>query len=160
MAILFEVFRDGEKYISLTEHSIKNIRFESDKAIDLNPKINDITRSIIITGIINNDRINEPERPLLDEDGEQIMDENNVPQYELREIDSVRKLANLSIIPEYCDCYCDLEVRLTNTRGDLVREGAYENLFVKLYEEEFDDETGHGTFFVYIREREVRLTTD
>ena len=149
MAILFEVFRDGEKYISLTEHSIKNIRFESDKAIDLNPKINDITRSIIITGIINNDRINEPERPLLDEDGEQIMDENNVPQYELREIDSVRKLANLSIIPEYCDCYCDLEVRLTNTRGDLVREGAYENLFVAIWRRVWRRNRPWNIFCVY-----------
>ena len=154
MGIRFNTTKEGESHISLTEYSIRNIIFNSDKNIKLFPKINDVTNSIIIEGIINFESVHQPFTPKLDEYGEQLMDENDEPQYEDREIDSVRKLANWAIIPEYLNCYRDLEYIVTDSTGSLVKESSYENLFIMDYWERYDDELGHGKFYALLRERE------
>ncbi len=131
MGIIFEVIKDGEKIISLSKHSIKNIKFLADTDVTLDPKFNDITRDIILRGDINADKTGE-------------------------EIDSVRLLANWAIVPEYCECYCDATVKITNARGDLVKEEKFKDMFVVNYIEKFDDDSGHGDFYIHIREREIK----
>ena len=157
MGIQFEVIRDGEKYISLTEFSIKNINYLTDTDIALEPKLNNLTRDIVITGIINTESIDEEPVVMADDFGYPILDDNGETQFEPREIDSVRKLANWAIIPEYSDCYCDMKFTLANSRGDLVKEMEFENVFIFDYKESFDDDRGHGQFFAHMREREIRL---
>ena len=154
MGIRFNLKKEGETKNSLTEHSIKAIKFGSTTATDLSPKINDITNSVSIEGVINFDKINEKPRPMLDDYGYPVLDENGVERTELREIDSVRQLANWSIIPEYLDCYLDLKVDTTNSRGRLVKETSFDNLFVISYEESYSDARGHGKFVVQALEKE------
>lgn len=157
MGMLFEVFKDGEKYISLTEHSVKNVKYTADTEVDLQPKINDITRDVVLTGLINIDKISEKPQVMVDDFGIPIKDDDGNDKFELREIDSVRKLANWAIIPEYCECYCDATFKLTNARGDLIKEESYEDLFVVDYRENFDDDSGVGSFNICLREREVKF---
>jgi len=154
MGIRFNTTKQGSDYISLTEYSIKNVMFNSDKNTALNPKINDITNSIIIEGLINFEGLDLPPVPKRDEFGRHMVDEAGEPQFEEKEIDSVRKLANWAIIPEYLDCYRDLELDITNSAGSLVKKTSYENLFIVEYVEIFDDAQGHGKFYALIRERE------
>jgi len=154
MGIRFNATKEGKSYINLTEYSIKNIIFNSDKSIKLDPRINDVTNSIILEGIINFESIHEPRPPRLDEFGDQVVNSNNEPQFEDIEIDYVRKLANWAIIPEYLNCYCDLEYDITDSTGSLVKTSTYENLFIIDYWEMYDDELGHGKFYALIRERE------
>ena len=154
MGIKFNVTKEGENYINLTEYSIKKVIFNSDKDITLYPKINDITNGIVLEGIINFESVLEPLVPMLDDYGDQIMDENDEPMFHEREIDYVRKLANWAIIPEYLNCYGDLEYTITDSAGRLVKESSYENLFIVDYWEKYDDEQGHGKFCVLLRERE------
>ena len=142
--------------LSLTEYSIKNIIFNSDKNIKLNPKINDITNSIIIEGIINFESVHLPPIPKQDSFGRHILDEYDEPMYEEREIDSVRQLANWAIIPEYLNCYCDVETDITDATGSLVKKLSYKNMFAVDYKEIFDDEYGHGKFFITLIEREYK----
>jgi len=160
MGIVFNTTKEGENYIDLTEYSIKKIIFNSDKNTELAPKINDVTNSIIIEGIINFESVHEPLVPKLDDYGDQLLDENDEPVYEEREIDHVRKLANWAIIPEYLNSYRDLELGVTDSTGSLVKEISYENLFIVDYWERYDDELGHGKFYAIIRERENGPTQD
>lgn len=155
MGIAFKVYKDGEEYISLTEHSIKNVIFDAEKETDLKPRLHTITKSLALEGFLNTDLVDEAPRPILDEYGEQVVDENEEPQFHLREIDSVRQLANWSIIPEYCDCYCDVTVAINDASGELVKEESFECMFVVDYKETFDIDHGNGLFNILIREREI-----
>jgi len=155
MGVTFEVCKDGEKYISLTEHSIKNVLFDSDKETELSPRLHTITRDLVIEGLINTDLMNEAPKQLLDDHGDPLVDEDGEPQYALREIDSVRQLANWAIIPEYCKCYCDVCIQLRDARGEFVNEDEFECMFVEYYKESFDIDHGNGYFTIHMREREI-----
>jgi len=152
MGIIFNAYKDGEKVISLTEYSIEQYSLIADTDINLAPRFNDLTRDIVLIGIINPDTIEEMPK--------QSVDENGGETTELREIDSVRLLANWAIIPEYCGCYYDADVKLTNARGDLVKEESYKNLFVCYYSESFSYDAGKGSFKVQLREREIKPVDD
>ena len=131
MGVLFEVIKDGEKIISLTNHSVKNVKFDSDTDITLIPKLHGVVRNLIVTGLINSDLVGNPE------------------------INSVRQLANWAIIPEYCDCYCDVTIELSDAKGDLVKSEEFKDMFVVEYKETFDIEHGNGLFDIHMREREI-----
>ena len=153
MGVLLEVFKDGEKFIRLTNHSIKDVFFNSEKATDISPKLHTITKNLVIEGLINTDLVDEEPKPLTDDYGAPVLDEDGEQQYELLEIDSVRQLTNWAIVPEYCEPYCDVSVTLTDAGGDLIKTEEFENMFVVGFEEEFDDRHGNGIFTVYLRER-------
>ena len=156
MGIIFDAFKEGEKIISLSEFSVLEFYLSADTDISLAPRFNDLTRDIILTGKINPENIAEPPRMMVDESGEPVVDDDGNEIFELREIDSIRKLANWAIIPEYAECYYDVEVKLTNARGDIVKVDEYENLFVVDYNEKFCDDSGHGKFIVQLREQEIK----
>jgi len=147
MGVIFKAKKDGETIIKLTKYSLENIRFLADICIHLPPKFNDLTRDIILTGEINPFG-DDP--PPADADGD--AEEADGPS----DFDSVRKLANWAIIPEYEECCLDAEVTLTNAMGDVVKEDSYENLYTVAYKESFDDEMGHGRFMLHLREREIK----
>jgi len=149
MGILFDVYKDDEKIISLTEYSIQKYNLAADFDTNLAPRYKDLTRDIFLIGIINPDTIEERPVQRIDIDGDPIPEE-----YELREIDSVRLLANWAIIPEYDKPYCDAYVKLTNSKGDIVKEEGYKDLFVVYYFESFNYDSGKGSFTVQLRERE------
>lgn len=154
MGIAFSVFENGEPVISLSEYSIKKFNFLSDTDVSLNPKQNDITREVAINGDINPEKISRAPRLVksyTDIDGKVV--ECDKPQYELREIDSVRKLANWAIIPEYEDCCRDANVTIKDAAGRTVKTEKYIDLFVVDYAENFDDSKGRGTFRILMRER-------
>ena len=155
MAAFMDILKNGEKEIGLTEHSIKNVKFDSDIDINLSPKLHSVFRNLIVEGLINTDKINEPPSPKLDEYGDQVIDEDGEPEFELREIDSVRKLANWSIVPEYDECYCDVTISLTDARGEVVKTEEFVDMFVIDYKESFDNSHGNGSFFIHMREREA-----
>ena len=155
MAVFMDVYNDGEREISLTEHSIHDVKFDSDLDIKLTPKLHGIVRNLIVTGFIKTDRASEPPRPLLDDYGDQAVDENGDPQFDLREIDSVRQLANWAIIPEYYECYRDVTIRLTDSTGEEVKSESFEDMLVMDYKEWFDNDHGNGSFYIHMREREL-----
>lgn len=158
MGIIFKALKDNEVVIDLTEFSIKNIDFIADTDLDFDQlQYNDITRDIKLEGVINAESVTDKKILKKDEFGEPILDEYGEEQYELREIDSVRKLANWALIPEYEDNYLDVEIEITNSKGDLVKKENYTNIFVCYYLENFGDEKGKGDFTVLLRERELRL---
>ena len=154
MGILLEIMKNGEVEMQLTEYSVKGIDFASDTDIAADPRHNDITREIIVTGVINPETITERAKLKTDDFGYPIGDGN---EYELREIDSVRMLANWAVMPEYSDCYRDGFISLTNAMGTLVKTESFHNLYVADYHESFNDNKGHGDFSLRLREREVRL---
>jgi len=98
MGIKFNTTKQEETYINLTEYSIKNIIFNSDKNIKLYPKINDVTNSVIIEGVINFESVHQPLVPKLDDYGDQVLDENDEPVYEEREIDHGQPLGRTTTI--------------------------------------------------------------
>ena len=131
MITLLEIFDNGEKQMRPSNHSIKNVQFNVRKETDFRPRLHTITKNLALEGLINTDSIDEAPRPIVDEYGDQIVDENEEPLFHLREVDSVRKLANWAIIPEYCDCYCDVSVTMNDASGDLIKEESFKDMFVQ-----------------------------
>ena len=137
MGIVFEVKKGGATVISLTEYSIKDFEFTSESSEDLDLQHNKIIKGITISGIINPDSISD------NGDGTNIG----------REVDSVRKLANWAVIPEYLDCYKDINYMITDARGVVVKEDSFVDCYVVEYEESFSDENGTGKFKTVLREK-------
>jgi hypothetical protein len=137
MAITFEVKKNGETEISLTEYSIKAFDFtaEASEAPDL--RHNDIINGVIITGLIDPEIIPN--------------DANSADR--AREVDSARKLANWAVVPEFLDCYKDISYKITDSRGIVVKEDGLEDCYVVDYEEFYSNDTGTGRFKTVIRER-------
>jgi len=154
MVTLLEVFNDGDKYISLSNHSIKDVHFNISKQTDLQPRLNTLTKNLVIEGFINTDLANQDPTPTLDEYGDPVFDELGNPQFDLSEFDSVRKLVKWAIIPEYCECYRDVTIKLKDASGKMIKTKEYENMFVVAYNERFDDKHGNGIFTIHLRERE------
>lgn len=154
MVALLEIFNDGEKYIRLSNHSIKDTKFNITKDTSLKPRLNTSAKNLIIEGLINTDLSTQPPIPIVDEYGDQIYDEDGNPKYDLLEFDSVRKLVRWAVIPEYLECYRDVTITLTDSSGDLTKEKEYENMFVVSYNEKFDNSHGNGVFRLHLRERE------
>jgi GMP synthase PP-ATPase subunit len=151
MGIELNVLKDGEIVMSLTEHSIIKINFDSNTDFTVGAKLDDITREISFVGKINAASINEsPVKVLSDEDAEE---EEEV----IREIDSVRYLVSWAIIPEFEECYMDATVKINNAKGELVKTEEFKNLFVVSYKEIFNDETGYGELHMLLREKQVKL---
>jgi hypothetical protein len=53
MALNLKISKNGNEEISLTEHSIKNVRFTSHVETELNLRHSRITKDITLTGLIN-----------------------------------------------------------------------------------------------------------
>jgi hypothetical protein len=150
MGIELNILKDGEIVMSLTEHSIINIEFDSNTDLTVGAKLDDITREIRLLGKINVASINEsPVKVLSDEEDEE--------EEVIREIDSVRYLINWAIIPEFEDCYMDATVKINNAKGQLVKTEEFKNLFVVMYKEIFNDEKGYGELHMQLREKQVKL---
>jgi len=155
MITQLEIKKDGEKYITLTNHSIRDVFFDSFKETDLSPQLHSIARNIVIDGLINTDLVDKEPVPLLDDYGEPMFDDDGNQQFDKPELDSVRELAIWALVPEYCEPYCDVSIALSDSSGELVKREEYEDMFVVEYEDTFDDEHGNGTFTLHLREREI-----
>ena len=155
MGVLYEVYKEGEKIISLTDHCIENETFDSDTDIEIKPKLHGVVRNLEINGIINTSNLSDPPKKMMDDFGDPVLDEAGEEKMDLREIDSVRKLANWAIVPEYDKCYCDVVIKQSNAKGELVRERNYTEMFVTDYMERFDIDHGDGKFRIRMREREA-----
>ena len=51
--------------------------------------------------------------------------------------------------------FCDITISITDAAGNLVKESSYENVFIAVYWEKYDDEQGHGKFYAVLSERAV-----
>lgn len=150
MGIELNILKDGEIKMSLTEHSIKKINFKGSKDLTIGAKLDDITRDIEIIGKINIATINECPVKIIeteDEDEEDIV---------IREIDSVRNLANFAFIPEYEDCYMNIELVIKNAMGQIVKTAEFKNIFVVEYKERFNYDEGDGELYLLLREKEAK----
>jgi hypothetical protein len=144
MSIKFDLIKEGEIVISLTEHSIKEIKFFDEKDM-MKHRLKDIVRDITLIGKINIATINES--PI------EIGSEDENDEIILREIDCVRKLSNYSILPEYEECYMDANISIKDALGTIVKEESCTDLFVFYYKETFDYKKGEGEFKIVMRER-------
>jgi len=155
MGIVFIAYKNGEEFIRLTEHSITNIILSVE-----NLTIDAVAKSLAIEGIFNTDLIGEVPRPLLDEYGNQIVDENGNPKFHLREFDSVRMLVEWAFSHDVFDCYCDVSVVVNDASGNLVNKKFYECMFVTGYKEKYDENHTNGIFNIFMRERVLDMESD
>ena len=153
MGIQLSVYQEGEKVIALTNHSINNYRLMLNNETNLAPRLHGINCDMVLEGFINVDLVDEAPRPLLDDDGDVMVDENGDEKHDLREIDSVREIAQWAIILEHEEPYCDVEITLVDARGAVVKEDAFKDMFVVGYEEHYSEKQGNGTFKIHMRER-------
>ena len=152
MITLLEVFDNGDKQMSLSSHSIKNVQFSIRKQTDFRPRLNTVAKDLVIEGLINTDLVDQEPQPVLDEYGDAIFDEQGNQQFDLLEFDCVRDLVKWAIIPEYCECYRDVIIQLKDAGSDLIKTKEYKNMFVVAYNERFDDKHGNGIFSIHLRE--------
>lgn len=145
MGIDMNVYKDGKVVMNLSEYSITNITFLYDMNEAVNSGLHDITRDVLLEGVVNADSIDIPPTVRKDKNGEK--------KEELREIDSVRKLVNWAMLPENSECYRDVEIKMSNAMGILVKEEQFTDLYVIEYRERFDDEMGCGKFNIHLREK-------
>ncbi|MCL2611389.1 MAG: hypothetical protein FWE02_06905 [Defluviitaleaceae bacterium] len=135
MNCIFEVSKNGNVEISLTEHSIKDFNISSDFEQSFNLRHNNLISEICIKGLINAESL------LVDEEGVLID----------REVDSTRKLANWALIPEFEDCYKDVSFKLINNEGKVVQEESIKDMYVVDYKEKFGNGIGVGNFTLLLR---------
>ena len=162
MAIILELYKQGaisavdgeppEAEIRLTEHSIKKVSLRKD-ILDL-MDANDDVKAIELKGTLNTEKLKEKAKLKLDEFGQIEYDEDGKEKYELREVDSIRKLINWSNVNSESDkCYMDAYVRITDATGKTESEEFFYNLYSTYYSEEFTDKSGHGEFEIIMKEK-------
>lgn len=120
MGILFSVEKGGATEISLTEYSIKAFDLLAKSRSNLDLRHNHVTKDIVLTGTINPETLHDRES-------------------EITEISSVKKLADWAILPEYCDCYKDIRVKIALASGVIVKESVFKDFYVVEYEERLHD---------------------
>lgn len=114
--------------IELDEKTIQKVLFSSQSSKDSNARATDFGLSAKITG-----------KMLFKVDGSGE--------------DATLELAKWSQVPsEQADCYRQAEIEVISA-GQVVRKYAFPNAFVMEYEENLDDETGVGSFYLHIKQK-------
>ncbi len=153
MSIRVKISKDGTEEMSLTEFSVKSYNKNTFPLEDDDVKKNNLVNELILVGIINQEIISKAPAIQTDEYGEPVLDESGQPKEELSEIDSIRKLANYAVIPEYVDCYKDIDIEITNSMGIVVKTESFKNMYVYEFQEKSDNEMGAGRYLVKFREQ-------
>lgn len=118
----------GAENVSLDERTIKSVIFSSDSATDSNARATDFGITVKITGKM---------LFKLGADGD----------------DGTLGLSKWSqVASEQADCYRNAQIDVVSA-GQVVRKYIIPNAFVMEYEEELDDETGVGTFYLHLKQK-------
>lgn len=114
--------------IELDEKTIQTVVFNSQSAKDSNARATDFGLAAKITG-----------KMLFKVDGSGE--------------DGTLELSKWSQVPsEQADCYRNVEIEVISA-GQVVRKYAFPRAFVMEYDEQLDDETGVGTFYLHIKQK-------
>lgn len=118
----------GAENVSLDERTIKSVIFSSDSATDSNARATDFGITVKITGKM---------LFKLGADGD----------------DGTLGLSKWSqVASEQADCYRNAQIDVVSA-GQVVRKYIIPNAFVMEYEEDLDDETGVGTFYLHLKQK-------
>lgn len=125
----FRLTVSGEaENVSLDERTIKSVIFSSDSATDSNARATDFGITVKITGKM---------LFKLGADGD----------------DGTLGLSKWSqVASEQADCYRNAQIDVVSA-GQVVRKYIIPNAFVMEYEEDLDDETGVGTFYLHLKQK-------
>ncbi|MCI8876366.1 MAG: hypothetical protein HFI77_10110 [Lachnospiraceae bacterium] len=124
----FRVTIDGSGPVNLTEQCVTSVEFFSDIPKDSNARATDNGTALKIRG------------KLLFSLGAEAQD-------------ATINMAKWSVVPsESADAYRNVKVDVV-AAGQIVRQFTLPNAFVMEYEEEFDDETGVGAFYLHVKQK-------
>ena len=122
------VVSGGAENIKLDEKSIQTVVFSSESAKDSNARATDNGTALKIRG------------KLLFSLGAEAQD-------------ATINMAKWSVVPsESADAYRNVKVDVV-AAGQIVRQFTLPNAFVMEYEEELDDETGVGAFYLHVKQK-------
>lgn len=129
----FKMKVEGASTIELGLTCITSVEFESDSPNDSNARSTDCSASMKICGKINYTVGGE-------------------------EADATLELAKWSLLEsDKADCYRNLVVESISA-SQVVRQYTLPNAFIVEYSEEFDDETGVGTFYLNAKQKKDRTS--
>ncbi|MCX4319393.1 hypothetical protein AALB52_12010 [Lachnospiraceae bacterium 38-14] len=124
----FRVTIDGSGPVNLTEQCVTSVEFFSDIPKDSNARATDNGTALKIRG------------KLLFSLGAEAQD-------------ATINMAKWSVVPsESADAYRNVKVDVV-AAGQIVRQFTLPNAFVMEYEEELDDETGVGAFYLHVKQK-------
>lgn len=124
----FRVKVEGNDTIDLGLENILTVEFKTDTPDDSNARSTDLGVTLKVTGKI-----------LAAVDGEAA--------------DQTIKLAQWSLVPaENADCYRNITIDVISA-SQVVRQITFPNAFVVDYKEDFGDEEGVGTFYLYAKQK-------
>ena len=124
----FRVTIDGSGPVNLTEQCVTSVEFFSDIPKDSNARATDNGTALKIRG------------KLLFSLGAEAQD-------------ATINMAKWSVVPsESADAYRNVKVDVV-AAGQIVRQFTIPNAFVMEYEEELDDETGVGAFYLHVKQK-------
>ena len=124
----FRVKVEGNDTIELGVENIETVEFKTDTPDDSNARSTDLGVTLKVTGKI-----------LAAVDGE--------------EADQTIKLAQWSLVrAEDADCYRNIVIDVI-AASQVVRQITFPNAFVVDYTEDFGDEEGVGTFYLYVKQK-------
>ena len=124
----FRVTIDGSGPVNLTEQCVTSVEFFSDIPKDSNARATDNGTALKIRG------------KLLFSLGAEAQD-------------ATINMAKWSVVPsESADAYRNVKVDVA-AAGQIVRQFTLPNAFVMEYEEELDDETGVGAFYLHVKQK-------
>lgn len=124
----FRVTIDGSGPMNLTEQCVTSVEFFSDIPKDSNARATDNGTALKIRG------------KLLFSLGAEAQD-------------ATINMAKWSVVPsESADAYRNVKVDVV-AAGQIVRQFTLPNAFVMEYEEELDDETGVGAFYLHVKQK-------
>lgn len=124
----FRLKVEGQDTIELGIENVLTVEFKTDTPNDSNARSTDLGVTLKVTGKI-----------LAAVDGE--------------EADQTMKLAQWSLVPaESADCYRNIVIDVI-AASQVVRQITFPNAFVVDYTEDFGDEEGVGTFYLYVKQK-------
>jgi hypothetical protein len=128
----FRIKIEGQENISLDVKNVLSVDFSTDTPDDSNARSSDLGTSIKVSG-----------RILAAVNGETA--------------DDTMKIAKWSLVPaEKADCYRKLHVEVL-AAGQVVRKVEFPDAFVVDYYENFDDDSGTGTFYLHMKQKKDKL---
>jgi len=108
MNINFEITKDGNSEIALTEHSVKTLMSDSISETGINLRNSKRMREVTVEWVINVEFLT----------------------IGAREVEDTIKIADFAVILEYADCCKDLNYKMVDNTGNFVREKGLDAVYV------------------------------